>query len=152
MVIAITFGVILASLLFMREIAKMTRLHDLADHKRYAHEVPAGALLYKINGPLFFAAAERVFGELVAQVKGHTLLVLQMEAVSILDAGGLSAFLQFEQQMVKAGVQLRVAELQFQPLKTLARAKVRPVPGQLEFYGSLEEALKGEHSQEQPAT
>ena len=36
MVIAITFGVILASLLFMREIAKMTRLHNLAEHKRYA--------------------------------------------------------------------------------------------------------------------
>jgi SulP family sulfate permease len=71
-----------------------------------------------------------------------------MEAVSILDAGGLSAFLQFEKQMAKAGVQLRVAELQFQPLKTLARAKVRPVPGQLEFYGSLEEALKGEHLHE----
>ncbi|MFM5125692.1 C4-dicarboxylic acid transporter DauA [Aeromonas veronii] len=148
MVIAITFGVILASLLFMREIAKMTKLHDLAEHKRYAHEVPDNGLLYKINGPLFFAAAERVFAELEAQVKGHKVLVLQMEAVSILDAGGLSAFLHFGKQMAKAGVELRVAELQFQPLKTLARAKVRPQPGKLEFYGSLEEALKGEHLHE----
>ncbi|MFM5637770.1 C4-dicarboxylic acid transporter DauA [Aeromonas veronii] len=148
MVIAITFGVILASLLFMREIAKMTKLHDLAEHKRYAHEVPNNGLLYKINGPLFFAAAERVFAELESQVKGHKVLVLQMEAVSILDAGGLSAFLHFGKQMAKAGVELRVAELQFQPLKTLARAKVRPQPGKLEFYGSLEEALKGEHLHE----
>ncbi|QXC36511.1 C4-dicarboxylic acid transporter DauA [Aeromonas jandaei] len=148
MVIAITFGVILASLLFMREIAKMTRLHNLAEHKRYAHEVPADALVYKINGPLFFAAAERVFAELAAEVKGHRMLVLQMEAVSILDAGGLSAFLQFCKQMAAAGIELRVAELQFQPLKTLARAKVRPQPGKLEFYGSLEEALKGEHLHE----
>ena len=61
-------------------------------------------------------------------------------------------FQQFAKRMAKSGVQLKVAELQFQPLKTLARAKVRPVPGQLEFYGSLEEALKGEHSHEQPAT
>ena len=76
------------------------------------------------------------------------MLVLQMEAVSILDAGGLSAFLQFGKLMAKAGVELRVAELQFQPLKTLARAKVRPQPGKLEFYGSLEEALKGEHLHE----
>ncbi|WP_429077251.1 C4-dicarboxylic acid transporter DauA [Aeromonas veronii] len=148
MVIAITFGVILASLLFMREIAKMTKLHNLAEHKRYAHEVPADALVYKINGPLFFAAAERVFAELAAEVKGHRMLVLQMEAVSILDAGGLSAFLQFGKQMAAAGIELRVAELQFQPLKTLARAKVRPQPGKLEFYGSLEEALKGEHLHE----
>ncbi|WP_349921884.1 C4-dicarboxylic acid transporter DauA [Aeromonas veronii] len=144
MVIAITFGVILASLLFMREIAKMTRLHNLAEHKRYAGEVQSGTLVYKINGPLFFAAAERVFGELLAQVKDHKTLVLQMEAVSILDAGGLSAFQQFAKRMAKAGVRVRVAELQFQPLKTLARAKVRPIPGELEFYGSLEEALRGE--------
>lgn len=148
MVIAITFGVILASLLFMREIAKMTRLHNLAEHGRYASEVPAQTLLYKINGPLFFAAAERVFEELLAQVGEHKALILQMEAVSILDAGGLSAFQQFARRMAKSGVQLKVAELQFQPLKTLARAKVRPVPGELEFYGSLEEAIRGEHLHE----
>ncbi|MNE03998.1 C4-dicarboxylic acid transporter DauA [compost metagenome] len=148
MVIAITFGVILASLLFMREIAKMTKLHNLAEHGRYASEVPAQTLLYKINGPLFFAAAERVFDELLAQVGEHKALILQMEAVSILDAGGLSAFQQFAKRMAKSGVQLKVAELQFQPLKTLARAKVRPVPGELEFYGSLEEAIRGEHLHE----
>ena len=148
MVIAITFGVILASLLFMREIAKMTRLHNLAEHGRYASEVSAQTLLYKINGPLFFAAAERVFEELLAQVGEHKVLILQMEAVSILDAGGLSAFQQFARRMAKSGVQLKVAELQFQPLKTLARAKVRPVPGELEFYGSLEEAIRGEHLHE----
>lgn len=144
MVIAITFGVILASLLFMREVAKMTRLHNLAEHRRYASEVPANTLIYKINGPLFFAAAERVFGELLAEVQDHETLVLQMEAVSILDAGGLAAFQQFAKRMAKTGVRLRVAELQFQPLKTLARAKVRPVVGELEFYGSLEEAIRGE--------
>ena len=148
MVIAITFGVILASLLFMREIAKMTKLQNLAEHGRYASDVPAQTLLYKINGPLFFAAAERVFDELLAQVGEHKALILQMEAVSILDAGGLSAFQQFTRRMAKSGVQLKVAELQFQPLKTLARAKVRPVPGELEFYGSLEEAIRGEHFHE----
>lgn len=31
----------------MREIAKMTKLHDLAEHKRYAHEVPDNGLLYR---------------------------------------------------------------------------------------------------------
>ena len=31
--------------------------------------MPAQTLLYKINGPLFFAAAERVFDELLAQGK-----------------------------------------------------------------------------------
>ncbi|MGL5223880.1 MAG: C4-dicarboxylic acid transporter DauA [Aeromonas sp.] len=175
MVIAITFGVILAALLFMREIAKMTKLHDLAEHKRYAIDIPENTLLYQINGPLFFAAAERIFVELAAQVetkfdakvhtkvhakeqikadinvkaneKGAQILVLQMEAVSILDAGGLAAFLHFTKQMASAGIEVRIAEVQFQPLKTLARAKVLPQPGALVFFASLEEALKGEHLQ-----
>ncbi len=146
MVIAITFGVILASLLFMRDIARMTLLQDLGQHKRHQHQLPEQGLLYRINGPLFFAAADRVFGELAEQVQGHRVLVLQMDAVSILDAGGLSAFLHFKQQMANTGVELRIAELQFQPLKTLARAKVVPVPGQLAFYGSLEEALAEEQT------
>ncbi|WP_259235938.1 C4-dicarboxylic acid transporter DauA [Aeromonas sp. BIGb0445] len=146
MVIAITFGVILASLLFMRDIARMTLLQDLGQHKRHQHQLPEQGLLYRINGPLFFAAADRVFGELAEQVQGHRVLVLQMDAVSILDAGGLSAFLHFKQQMANTGVELRIAELQFQPLKTLARAKVVPVPGQLAFYGSLEEALAEEQA------
>lgn len=141
MVIAITFGVILASLLFMREVARMTRLHNMAEDRRHAHKVSAGTLLYKINGPLFFAAAERVFGELLGKVEGHDVLVLQMESVTVLDAGGLSAFLQFEQALAQRGVALRVAELQFQPLKTLARAKVHPRPDRLAFYPTVEEAL-----------
>lgn len=145
MVIAITFGVILAALLFMREVARMTRLHNLADDRRHAHTIPEGILLYKINGPLFFAAAERVFGELLGMVQSQRILVLQLESVTVLDAGGLSALLQFQKQLARDGIELRLAELQFQPLKTLARAKVHPVAGQFAFFGTVEEALAGVH-------
>ncbi|MBU5894250.1 C4-dicarboxylic acid transporter DauA, partial [Vibrio cholerae O1] len=59
MVIAITIGIVLASLLFMRRIARMTRLSTLS------HD--ADALVLRVNGPLFFAAAERVFDEVLAR-------------------------------------------------------------------------------------
>ena len=62
--------------------------------------------------------------------------------VSILDAGGLSGFQHFCEDLQRAGIPMLVAEVQFQPLKTLARANFQPIPGQLEFTPSLEEALE----------
>ncbi len=52
MVIAISVGIVLASLLFMRRIANMTRLSESSytDHDK-------GLLVVRVNGPLFFAAA-----------------------------------------------------------------------------------------------
>ena len=41
----------------------------------------------------------------------------------------------------KSGTRILIAELQFQPLKTLARARVNPVPGVSAFYPTLADAL-----------
>ena len=142
MVVAITFGIVLASLLFMREMSKMTLLSDLSVHKRWMHQVPEGWAAYKVTGPLFFAAADHVFAELMSRCQGKRGVVLMLDGVSILDAGGLTGFQHFCEDLQRAGIALLVAEVQFQPLKTLARANFQPVPGALEFTPSLEEALE----------
>jgi sulfate permease, SulP family len=64
-----------------------------------------------------------------------------MDGVSILDAGGLAALNKFVDQCRKQGIRVLIADLQFQPLKTLARAGVQPIPGVLAFYPTLREAL-----------
>ena len=147
MVIAITFGVILASLLFMREIAKMTRLHNLAEHKRYAERGAGPDPDLQDQRPLFFVAAERVFDELLAQVRDHKVLILQMEAVSILDAGDSPP-----SSSLPDGWPSRVSGSRW---PSCSSSPSRPWPGQgapgggeLEFYGSLEEAIRGEHLHE----
>ncbi len=142
MVVAITFGIVLASLLFMREMSKMTVISDLTNHKRWSHAVPADWLLLKITGPLFFAAAEHVFAELQSRLSGKRGLVLMLDGVSVLDAGGLAGFEHFCDDLRKADIQLLVAEVQFQPLRTLARANFQPVPGKIEFTSTLEEAME----------
>ena len=40
-----------------------------------------------------------------------------------------------------------IADVQFQPLKTLARAGVKPLPGVLSFYPTLREALDSLYQQ-----
>ncbi|OKP01118.1 C4-dicarboxylic acid transporter DauA [Xenorhabdus eapokensis] len=136
MVVAITIGIVLASLLFMRKIANMTRISISP-----ATNHDTGLLVVRINGPLFFAAAERIFTELKEQGSDYHTIIMQWDAVPVLDAGGLHAFQGFVREMGKEK-HIVVCDISFQPLKTLARAKVEPIKGQLSFCATLPKALK----------
>lgn len=134
MVIAISVGIVLASLLFMRRIAQMTRLSPVNV------EVPDDVLVLRVIGPLFFAAAEGLFSDLASRVAGKRIVVLKWDAVPVLDAGGLDAFQRFIARLPE-GCELRISNLEFQPLRTMARAGVQPIPGRLSFYPNREAAL-----------
>ena len=143
MVIAIGVGIVFASLLFMRDISEMTRISDISDYRKLVPEpLPAGWHVWKINGPLFFAAADRVFAELRQSNRDSRGIILYMDAVPILDAGGLAALMKFISACRARQIEVCIADLQFQPLKTMARSGVKPEPGVLTFSASLREALE----------
>lgn len=142
MVIAISCGIIIAALLFVREVAEMTKVSDVTENPKLVSEKLApGIKVFRISGPLFFAAADRVFAELAIFSKEQQQVVLVMDGVTILDGGGLAAFEKFLSATAQHHCHLILVDLQFQVLKTLAKAKVRPVEGQLSFYPSLQDAL-----------
>ena len=142
MVIAITAGLVLASLLFMKEIAEMTKLSDISRNKKMIDgEIPDGWRVLKINGPLFFAAADRVFGELAQLGKGQKGLVLYLDGVSILDSGGVVALYKLLDTCRASGTRLFLADVQFQPLKTLSRAGFRPDGTNCKIFSELSGAL-----------
>jgi len=142
MVIAITAGVVLASLLFMKNIAEMTRVRDVSnDRKLVDIEVPEGWKVFKINGPLFFAAADLVFAELSLLCRGQRGVVLYLDAVPILDAGGLSAMQRFLSQCEESRIDVDLADFQFQPLKTLAKAHFNPAEHGCRVFPTLSAAL-----------
>lgn len=134
MVVAISVGIVLASLLFMRRIARMTHLAPVNV------TVPDDVLVIRVIGPLFFAAAENVFSDLESRISGKRVVVLKWDAVPVLDAGGLEAFQRFVSKLPE-GCELRVSNLEFQPLRTLARAGVQPIAGRLAFYPDRDAAL-----------
>ena len=69
-------------------------------------------------------------------------VILYMDGVTLLDAGGVAAMNKLVAYAASEGKQVIVADLQFQPLKTLARAKVEPVAGVTTFYPTLNEAIQ----------
>ena len=104
--------------------------------------MPEGWTVLKINGPLFFAAADRVFGEMAQLCQQRQGIILYMDGVPILDAGGLSALNKLIATCERDGTQIVIADLQFQPLRTLARAGVAPIAGVSRYTSSLDEALR----------
>lgn len=143
MVIAITAGILLAALLFVKEIAEMSKVTDISHNRKQVEQpVPDGWQVLKISGPLFFAAAERIFADIARLTNNSRGIVLYMDGVPLLDAGGLAALNKLISKCQKNHTELMIADLQFQPLKTLARAGVKPLPGILSFYPTLREALE----------
>ena len=142
MVIAITAGVLLACILFVNEMASMTRVTDITGNKKLVDvTLPDRWAVLKINGPLFFAAADRAFGEISTSMSALDGVILYMDGVTLLDAGGVAAMNKLVTYCAREGKQVIIADLQFQPLKTLARAKVEPIPGVTSFYPTLNEAI-----------
>lgn len=143
MVVAVTVGVLLAAVLFMNEIASLTTLTDVTESP---HVVEIGVdphvRVYRVNGPLFFAAADRVFGELAHASAGAAGIVLQLDAVPLLDSGGTSSLNRLVDHLRQQGTQLILAELLPQPKGTLQRARVVPEKGVLEFAPTLRSALE----------
>ena len=139
MVIAISVGVLLASLLFIRTIAEMTKSISIA-----VPEDLDDVLIYRISGPLFFAAADNLFADLHDKTvhTDHEIkhIVLQCDAVTVLDTGGIHALTRFVQHMLPHQ-QLYMCNMQFQPLRTIVKSGSLPEIKQINFTADLAEAL-----------
>lgn len=143
MVIAITAGIVLAAILFMKEIADMTRVVEITQNKQYVQaDVPENCRVFKITSPLFFAAADKIFGELTRYCERDKTIILYLDNVTMLDAGGLSALTKLIAHCEKVGAQLTLTDLQFQPLKTLTKANIKPIEGVFRLYPRLDHALQ----------
>ncbi|OZG74383.1 C4-dicarboxylic acid transporter DauA [Hahella sp. CCB-MM4] len=142
MVIAITAGIMLASFLFMKEIAEMTKITDITGNSRMVPvALPEGWSVYKITGPLFFAAADRIFGELSVLSEEKRGIVLYLDGVPILDAGGVAALSKLVSKCQRDNTRIVLADFQFQPLKTIAKAQMKPIEGVTQYFSTLREAL-----------
>ncbi|MDO4431272.1 MAG: C4-dicarboxylic acid transporter DauA [Lonepinella koalarum] len=137
MVIAITVGVLLASLLFIRTIAEMTKSIEIVPP-----EDVKSTLVYRISGPLFFAAADHIFAELHDQIVKSSSqvkhIVLRCDSVTVIDTGGIHALIRFIQHLEK-GQQLYMCHMQFQPLKMLVKSNMVAEIQRINFSADLKE-------------
>ena len=145
MVVAVSVGVGLAALLFMRRMAEITRSrliqYDTAGvgvpiravggdvGASGAHGIPeplrGKVAVYEIAGPLFFGAAQRAMGSLGAVAGRITVLIMRMEHVPVMDATGLVALESAIAQLSKSGCTAILTGLQPQPQRLIERAQLQ---------------------------
>jgi SulP family sulfate permease len=93
MVVAVTAGVVMAALLFMRRMAELTEARTVLGlgQGETDREFPSGIALYEIAGPLFFGAAERAMGTLESVDRGARVVIVDLSRVPTIDAPRLVA-------------------------------------------------------------
>ncbi|HXK19864.1 MAG TPA: SulP family inorganic anion transporter, partial [Polyangiaceae bacterium] len=92
MVVAVSVGVVLAALLFMRRTAELTHSRILEGNVNQSeHDLPPGVVVFEIAGPLFFGAAQNAMGALATIGETTRVIVLALGNVPSIDATGLVA-------------------------------------------------------------
>ncbi len=148
LVVAVNVGVILAILHFLRRMAAAVELRQV-DHVSVQSELarhglaalPAGTLLYEINGPMFFGAVdnfERVLHDTATDPK---VLILRLQRVPFMDVTGLQYLEDAISDLQKRGVRVLLCEANERVLLKLRKAGIFETLPDSHYFESLSGAL-----------
>ncbi|HEY8231289.1 MAG TPA: C4-dicarboxylic acid transporter DauA [Vicinamibacteria bacterium] len=142
MVVAVSVGVVMAALLFMRRMAEVSEVRLVDAHPLgLTRPLPKGVVAYEIAGPLFFGAAQKAMAALDSVDKSVRVVILDLRAVPMLDATGLVGLESAFERLARAGVHVVVGGARPQPLRVMARAGWDDRKGRITVYGSFERAV-----------
>lgn len=143
MVIAVSVGVVMAALLFMRRMAEVSEVRLLDPHPiGLTRPLPKGVVAYEIAGPLFFGAAQKAMAALQTVDKAVRVVILDVRSVPALDATGLVGLESAFERLNRAGVMVVIGGARPQPLRAMARAGWSDRKGRVSVYGSFERAVE----------
>jgi len=143
MVVSVSVGIVLASLLFMRRMAEISGARVVpADAGKLREPLPEGVVLYEIAGPLFFGAADKAMANVSNMAANVKVMVLDMAAVPVMDVTGLVALESGLKKLRSRGVRVIIGGLQPQPRRVLEKAQIAETPGELRFCVNLEQAIE----------
>jgi SulP family sulfate permease len=145
MTVAVTAGIVMAALLFMRQMADVSgvTLVGPGHHPAITTPLPRGIVVYDLAGPLFFGAAHKAMVTLrTVERRKVRVVVLDLEDVPALDATGLVALESLVAELNAGGIKVILVGIQTQPLRSLARAGWRNRKGRLRIFRSVKRGLE----------
>ncbi|MFZ5960239.1 SulP family inorganic anion transporter [Pseudomonas knackmussii] len=144
LVIAVNIGVILAMLLFMRRMASAVEVSQQGDAElqgELPNALPPGVLVYSIEGPLFFGAAETFERALQQTHSDPRLLVIRLRHVPFMDITGMQTLEEVIQQLRKRGVTVKLCEASARVRHKLVRAGIIEAVGRQNYHATFALAL-----------
>lgn len=143
MVLAISTGVVLGSLLFMHRMSKVSVVKLIGEgHPQAPSGLPKDCRFYEIAGPLFFGAAERAMSTLRNHDRGVRAVILDLSAVPTIDASGLVALEEVIDDLNEAGIFVALCGAQPNVLRVLRDAGYLKEQGKRWYYTSSDAAVK----------
>ena len=129
LVIAVNVGVVVASLLFMRRMARAVEVQEEYDSDNVNTEsgdivLPPNTMVYSINGPFFFGAAEKLENTLESIQAHMETVVLRMENVPFVDATGIQTLAEMVDDFKRHHTRLILCGVKPTVLEKLRRAHV----------------------------
>lgn len=143
MEIAVGVGMSLAALLFVRRSIELTgaRLMESHEHPHTA-ALPPSIVLYDINGPLFFGAAQKALSGLTQLRHDIKVVILDMSDVPMMDITGLIALESIVAALHKKQIMLIFANLAPRIRHKLRNAGIQEQNGVIQFVSTLDEASR----------
>ena len=148
LVVAIEVGMVLASLLFMKRMADVTNVNnvykDIDEDNEEEHivsSVSKDTLVYEINGPFFFGAADK-FVDVIQEVQGPAkTLILKFTHVPAMDATAYHSLETLYKTCKVHNTDLILSGVQSQPYSVLEKAGFIDKIGEDKIFKDLDEAL-----------
>ena len=147
LVVAVNVGVVLASLLFMRRMANAVQIEDdresfLAARATENFVLPPKTMIYDIEGPFFFAAADKLERTLES-VQAHTnTLILRMRHVPFIDATGIQSLSEIIDDCRRFKTRLVICGMRSSVRRKLEHAAVIEKLGKKNLYASVTDFVR----------
>ncbi|MGB8455895.1 MAG: SulP family inorganic anion transporter [Anaerocolumna sp.] len=152
LVVAIEVGIVMAAILFMKRMADVTNIEswqyideegeeELNDTESIRlKKVPKNTLVYEINGPMFFGAADKFVN---ISLDSHiNVVVLRMRSVPAMDVTALHALEEIAKKCKKKQITLILSHVQEQPLHMMQKAGFAIRIGAENFCENIDIALE----------
>lgn len=141
LVVAIAVGLVLAAVLFMKRMSDVTCVRRWTEKKDDGKEktIPEGTVVYEINGPMFFADADKF---LDFSLEDNTrVVILRMSGVPAIDATAMKNLELLLMVCQSKGVTLMVSHVHENPLSVMKKAGFYEKVGAENFKKTIDDAL-----------
>lgn len=148
LVIAVNIGVILAILLFIRRMnqAIVVEIHSPIhlQHEIIEHGIslPEGLLVYTIQGPLFFGAAEKIERALAVTHTDPSVIILRLKNVPFMDMTGLTILRELVEEFHHRGIKVYMCEANAEVRRKLIKVSMLCWLEKKRLFKTFSEALK----------
>ena len=143
--VGVGVGLVLASFLFMGQMAKITHVrtfnNDNDGEALKGLSVPGDVEIYNIQGSFFFGAANKLIEAESALFKTPRALILEMSGILFLDTSGLKALGQIHRRCQETKTRLVLTGVHSQPMTVFLKSNQFEIFGHQNFKNNLAEAL-----------